>query len=153
MGDVQVAFGILIWFVQCPSYLLWCTPPSSTFIESFISFNSSFLQMFGHLLGLGSFDSPKGPLALKQVSFSIISMVSNSYRIHHCPSGFFKELGPCYFNHNFMVEQHPFLFEALTQFDNNTFLLSLKGPKGLHLSILIIKKFRSHYERCKCPPS
>jgi hypothetical protein len=45
--------------------------PSFTFIEFFISFYSSFLQMFGHLLGPGSFDNPKGTLARKQVSLPI----------------------------------------------------------------------------------
>jgi hypothetical protein len=39
MGDVQVSFEILThYFVQQPSYLLGCTPPSSTFIKSFVSF-------------------------------------------------------------------------------------------------------------------
>jgi hypothetical protein len=65
-GDVQVAFGTLTHcFMQWPSYLFQCTPPSSTFIQSLISFDSSFLQMFGHLLGLGSFDNPKGFIAHK----------------------------------------------------------------------------------------
>jgi hypothetical protein len=58
MGDVQVTFGILIRFVQHPLYLLQCTPPSSTFTKSIISFYSSLLQMFAHLLGPRSFDSP-----------------------------------------------------------------------------------------------
>jgi len=48
MGDVHVAFGILIYyFVQDPSYFLQCTPPSSTFIKSFISFGFSLHKMFG----------------------------------------------------------------------------------------------------------
>jgi hypothetical protein len=73
MGDVQIAFGILIHcFVQHPSYLLWCTPPSSTFTDSLISFDFSLLQMFGLIFGLGSIDSPEGPLTCKQASFSII---------------------------------------------------------------------------------
>jgi hypothetical protein len=72
-GDVQIAFGILIHcFMQWPSYLLQCTPPFSTFIKSLISFDSSFFQMFGHLLGLGSFDSPKRFIAHKQASLPII---------------------------------------------------------------------------------
>jgi len=66
MGDVQVAFVILTcYFMQHTSYILRCTPPSSTFIESFISFNSSLHKMFKRLFGPGSFDSPKGPLAHK----------------------------------------------------------------------------------------
>jgi hypothetical protein len=56
-GDVQVAFGISSHcFVQRPSYLLGCTPPIPTFKES-ILFDSSLFQMFGCLLGLGSFDN------------------------------------------------------------------------------------------------
>jgi hypothetical protein len=71
MGDVQMAFGILTrCFMQHPLYLLQCTFPSFTFTKSFISFDSSFLQLFGHLLGLGSFDSLERPLARKQTSFT-----------------------------------------------------------------------------------
>jgi len=49
MGDVHVAFGILTCFMQCPLYFLRYTLPSSTFTESLISFDSSFLQLFGCL--------------------------------------------------------------------------------------------------------
>jgi hypothetical protein len=69
MGDVQVAFGILTHcFVQRPSYFLQCTPLFSSFIEFFISFDTYFFQMFGHLLGPRSFDNPKGYLARKRAS-------------------------------------------------------------------------------------
>ncbi len=72
MGDVHVAFEILIrCFMQHPLYLLQCTLPFSTFMESLISFDSSFHKMFGHLLGLRSFDSPEGLLACKQASLPI----------------------------------------------------------------------------------
>jgi hypothetical protein len=72
MGDVHITFGILTcYFMQHPLYILQCTPSSSTFTEVFISFDSSFLQMFGCLLGPRSFDNPKGPLTHKQVSFPI----------------------------------------------------------------------------------
>jgi hypothetical protein len=58
MDDVYVAFEVLIhYFVQQPSYLLWCIYIFSTFIESLI-FLGSFFQMFGHLLGPRSFDNP-----------------------------------------------------------------------------------------------
>jgi hypothetical protein len=100
-GEVYVTFGILIrYFVQWSSYLLQCTPPSSTFIESFISFVCSFLQVFGRLLGLGSFDSPEGPLACKQaflpINFNGIGLINN----HHCPINLFRELGLYNFSHN-----------------------------------------------------
>ncbi len=73
MGNVQVTFETLIHcFVQWPSYLLRCTPSSSTFIESLISFDFSLFQMFGCLLGLGSFDNPEGLLTRKQTFFPII---------------------------------------------------------------------------------
>jgi hypothetical protein len=72
MGDVQVAFGILTHcYMQQPLYLSCCTPPFPTFIDSFVSFNSSFLQVFGCLLVPRSFDSFEGPLAHKQASLPI----------------------------------------------------------------------------------
>ncbi len=72
MVDVQVAFEILTHcFVQHPSYHLQCTLPFSTFMESLISFDSSFHKMFGHLLGPRSFDSPEGLLACKQARLPI----------------------------------------------------------------------------------
>ncbi len=57
--------------MQRPSYLLQCAFPTSTFIESFIYLYSSFHKMFGPLLGLRSFDIPKGPLVCKQTSLPI----------------------------------------------------------------------------------
>jgi hypothetical protein len=69
----QITFGILTHcFIQRPSYLLGCTHPSSTFIESFSYFDSSFLQTFGHLLGPKSIDNPKGHLGHKLASLLII---------------------------------------------------------------------------------
>jgi len=126
MGDVHMAFGILNHcFMQRPSYFLWCTPPSSTFIESLISFDSSFHKMFGHLLGLGSFDSLKGILVHKQTSFLItfggIELISTSTI---APTTY---LGSWAFVTliivaRLMVDQCPFLLEALAQINNNTFL-------------------------------
>ncbi len=83
MGDVWVAFGILTrCFVQHSSYFLGCTPPSSTFIKFFIYFDSSLHKVFRCFLGLGFFDSPKGPLAFKQISLPItfdgIKLISTS---------------------------------------------------------------------------
>jgi len=80
MGDVQIVFGIVIHcFVQRPSYLLQCTLPSFTFTNFFISFDSSFLQVFGHLLGSRSFDILEGPLVHKQaslpISFGIVKFI------------------------------------------------------------------------------
>jgi hypothetical protein len=72
MGDVLLAFGILTYyFIQRPSYFLRFTPPSSTFIESFTSFDSSLLQVFGCLLGPRSFSNLDEILAYKQVSLLI----------------------------------------------------------------------------------
>jgi len=103
MGDVQVAFGILIhYFVHCPLYFLWCTPPSSTFTKFFISFDSSLPQVFGHHLDLGSLDSLKRPLACKQASLPItfggIRFISTSNITF---KSLFRELGPCCFNHSY----------------------------------------------------
>jgi len=125
MGDVQVAFGILIHcFIQRPSYFLWCTPPFSTFIKSLISFDFSFFQMFGHLLGLSSFDSPKGPLVRKQVSLLI---TFNGVRlILTLTIALEAYLGKwvlvvSFITARFIVDQRPFLLETLTQVNNNTF--------------------------------
>jgi hypothetical protein len=72
MGDAQATFGIIShYFMQWPSYLLRCIPPSSTFIKSHASFDSSFLQMFRCLLGSRSFDSQKGILVHKHAFLSI----------------------------------------------------------------------------------
>jgi len=125
MGDVQVAFGILIHcFMQHPSYFLWCTPPSSTFTKSLISFYSSFLQMFGHLLAIGSSDSPKRPLVHKQISLLI---TFNGVRLILISTIALKVylgnwvLVVSVIIARFTVDQHPFLFETFTQVNNNTF--------------------------------
>jgi hypothetical protein len=88
----------------------------STFTESFISFNSSFLQMFGHLLGLGSFDGLEGPLVCKQTTFPItfggIGPISTSTitQVAYLGNWAFIVL---IITIRFMVDQHPFLFEIL----------------------------------------
>ncbi len=125
MGDIQMAFGILTHcFVQCPSYFLQCTPSSSTFIKYFISFDSSLLQMFERLLGLGSFNSPKGPLAHKQaclpITFSGIELISTSTIAPTTYLGNWVFIALVIIV-RFMVDQHPFLVEALTQINKNTF--------------------------------
>jgi len=125
MSDVQVVFSILIHcFMQRPSYLLRCASPTSTFIESFIYLYSSFHKTFGHLLGLRSFDIPKGPLVCKQTSLPItfdgVKLILTSI------------IAPTTYLRNwafvistifamFMVDQCPFLLEALAGVDNNTF--------------------------------
>ncbi len=126
MGDVHVACGILIrCFLQCSSYFLQCTPPSSTFTKFFISFESSLLQLFGCLLGPRSFNSPKGPLARKQfplpIIFDGIRFISTSTI---APISYLRSwaLVTSIISIKFMVDQHPFLLETLAQIDNNTFL-------------------------------
>jgi hypothetical protein len=118
MGDVHITFVILIHcFMQQPSYLLQSTPPFSTFIESLISFDFSFFQRFEHLLGLESFDNPERPLAHKQVFFPITfggiglipmaTITSSTYLRSWALVASIVAI-------RFMVDQHPFLFEALT---------------------------------------
>jgi len=125
MGDGHVAFGILTrFFVQHSSYFLLCTPPSSTFIKSFISFDSSFHKMFRCLLGLGSFDSRKRFLARKQTSFPItfggfgVIVTSTITLTTYLRSW---ALVVSIIVARFMVDQHHFLLEALAQANNNTF--------------------------------
>ncbi len=72
LNDVQIAFGILIHcYAQHPLYLLCCTPLIPTLIKSFVYFDYSFLQMFGSLMGLWSFDSPERFLGHKQAFLPI----------------------------------------------------------------------------------
>jgi len=110
--------------VQRTSNLLWCTPPSSTFVESLISFNSSPFQVFQHLLGLGSFDSLEGLLACKWASlpktFSGIMFIS-TFTI--APTTYLGSwaLVVLVIIVRFMVNQHLFLLEALTWVNNNKF--------------------------------
>jgi hypothetical protein len=117
MGDAQVTFRIIIHsFVQRPSYVLQCTPSSSTFIESFVSFDSSF-QMLKCFLGQGSFDSLEGPLYHKQTFFlityngiefirtatiTLITYLWNWALVISTKAA------------KFMIDQHPFLLEAVT---------------------------------------
>jgi hypothetical protein len=124
MGDVQVAFRILIrCFMQHPLYLLQCTPIFSTFIKSLISLDSSLLQVFGCLLGPRFFDSPKRPLAHKQaflpIIFDGVKFISTSTII---PTTYLRNWAfvISIVVARFMVDQCPFILEALTQVDNNT---------------------------------
>jgi hypothetical protein len=119
MGDVQMAFGIIIHcLMQCPLYLLKCTPPFSTFIESVIFFDFFLHKTFVCLLGLRSFDSPERPLAHKQASLPItfggVRLILTS------------TIDPTTYLNNwafvvsiitvrFMVDQRHFFFEALAQ--------------------------------------
>jgi len=125
MDDVEVTFGIFIYyFVQHPSYLLRCTLPSSTYIKSLISFDSSFHKVFGHLSGSRSFDSPKGPLARKQTSlpitFNDVKLIS-TFTV--TPVDYLKKRGlvVLVIVVRFMVDQNPFLLETLARVNNNTF--------------------------------
>jgi hypothetical protein len=124
MGDVQVAFGILICcFMQRPSYLLQCTPSSSTFIKSFISFYSSLHKVFGCFLGPGSFDSHERFLIHKQtplpITFSGIELIS-TFTIARTSYLRNWALVASVIVVRFMVDQWPFFLEALARVNNNT---------------------------------
>jgi hypothetical protein len=111
--------------MQHPSYLLRCTPTSPTFIKSLNYFDSSLLQVFRRILGLGSFDNLVGPLARKQASFQItfggieLILIATIAPIAYLESW---ALVGSIIVVRFMGDQCPFLFEALTQVNNNTFL-------------------------------
>jgi hypothetical protein len=119
--------------MQQPSYLLRCTPPISNFMESLISFDYSLLQVFGCLLGLRSFDNPKGCLVHKQASLPItfggIKFILTTTMI---PTTYLWSwaLVASIIVVRFMVDQRPFLFEALTLVNNNTF------PFHQHLKVI-----------------
>jgi len=97
--------------------------PSPTFIDSFISFDSPFLQMFGCLLGSRSFDSLEGHLADKEAFFPItlgsIGFISTSTI---ALTTYLKSwaLVALIIMGRFMVNQCHFLF-ALVRVDNNIF--------------------------------
>jgi hypothetical protein len=77
------------------------------------------------LLDLGSFDNPKGRLAHKQVSISItfcdIELIPTATI---APTAYLRSwaLVASIITTRFMVDQCPFLLEALTRVNNNTFL-------------------------------
>jgi hypothetical protein len=151
MGDVQMAFEILTCcFVQHPSYLLWCTPLISTFTKSFFFFYSSFLQLFGHLLSPGSFDTLEGPLAHKQASllitFDCVRLISTSTVAPTTYLGSWVLVILVIVT--IMVDHCPFLLETLTQIGNNTFFFQqhLKAtcdlwPCPVHACLLPLKQF------------
>jgi len=121
--NVQVTFGIIIYcFVQHPSYLLWYTLPSSTFIKSLYYYYYYYyyyflLQVFGHLLCLGSFNNPKGLLAYKQaylpITFSGVGFIPT---IAIGPTAYLRNWAfiALIIHVRFMVDQCPFLFWSLS---------------------------------------
>jgi hypothetical protein len=93
--------------------------------KSLISFNSSLLEMCGHLLGPRSFNSPKRLLVHTQTSFPLtFDGVGFILRSTIAPTGYLKSwaLVVSIITIRFMANQHSFLFEVLTQVDNNTFI-------------------------------
>ncbi len=82
------------------------------------------LQVFGHLLGSKFFDSPKGLLTYKQASLPItFSGIGLIPTITITPRAYLESWAfiILVIDVRFMVDQHPFLFEALTQININTF--------------------------------
>jgi hypothetical protein len=80
--------------------------------------------MFGHFLGPRSFDNLEGPLARKQASFLIIfSGIEFILTTITAPTTYLGNwaLEASIIVARFMDDQHPFLLEALTRVDNNTF--------------------------------
>jgi hypothetical protein len=110
--------------MQWPSFLLWCTPPFSTFIKSFTSFDSPLLQVLGCLLGPRPFDNPKRPLTYKQaflpITFNGMGFISTTTIVLTYFGSW--ALVVSIITTRFMVDQHPFLFETFAWIDNNTFL-------------------------------
>jgi hypothetical protein len=76
-------------------------------------------------LGVGSFDSPKGPLARKQASLPItFGGVGLILTFTVAPTTYLRNwaLVAAIIVVRFMVDQLPFLLEALTQVNNNTYI-------------------------------
>jgi len=116
----------IYYFVQWPLYILRCTPLFSTFIKFIVSFDSSFLHTFEHLLSLWSFDSPKGHFTHKQVSipiaFNDIELVSIGTIASTTYLGSWALVASIIVI-RFTFDQRSFFLEALAQIDNNTFPL------------------------------
>jgi predicted secreted protein len=116
--------------VQHSSYFLWHTPPSSTFIEFFISFYSSLFQVFGRLLGPWSFNNLKRSLACKQnslpITFGGVKVISTSTIISTAYFGKWA-LVTSIIVVRIMVDQCLFLLEALTV---TTLVLGLRPRQG-----------------------
>jgi hypothetical protein len=80
--------------------------------------------MFGRLLDLGCFNNPKRFLAYKQASFPItfdgigLILIATITLVTYLRNW---ALVASIIVIRFMVDQCPFLFEALTQINNNTF--------------------------------
>ncbi len=72
LGDVQVAFGIVVrCFMQRPYYLPHSFPPFLDFQRHLASFYSTFIRVYGRLLGPSSLECPKASLVCQQSSFPI----------------------------------------------------------------------------------
>ncbi len=110
--------------MQWPLYLLHCTPPSPNFINSLVSFHSSFLQMFRHLIGARSFDNLEELLARKQASLPVtlggIGFIPTSTITPTTHLGNWAFVASIIIA-KFMVDQHPFFLKILAQVDNNIF--------------------------------
>jgi hypothetical protein len=82
--------------------------------------------VFGHLLGLKSFNNPKRPLTCKQTSLPItfggIELIAIATITPTTYLGSWAFVIPMIVT-RFMVDQCPFLFEALTKINNNNFPL------------------------------
>jgi hypothetical protein len=60
LGHIQIAFGILFWcFMQRSSYLFCAFSPLLNFRHQLAFFNSTLMQVFEKLLGLGSLECLK----------------------------------------------------------------------------------------------
>jgi hypothetical protein len=67
-----VAFGIVVrCFMQRPYYLPHSFPPFLDFQRHLASFYSTFIRVYGRLLGPSSLECPKASLVCQQSSFPI----------------------------------------------------------------------------------
>jgi hypothetical protein len=104
-------------------------------------FYSSFLQMFGCFLGLGSFNSPKGVIACKEAYFLIafggIKLIRTTTIIAIAYLGSW-DLGVSIIIVMFMVDQHPSLLEALTQVNKNTSKQHVIFYRPQHMCVFLL---------------
>jgi hypothetical protein len=103
--------------------------------------------VFGHLLGLGSFDNPEGTLACKQTFFLItFNGIGFILMTSIAPTTYLGNLTllTLILTARFMVDQHPFLLEALTRVDSNILFFQI------HLKVVFDLLSLS---TCTCLPS
>jgi hypothetical protein len=113
MGDVEVVFwdSHLLFFTTFFSYFFWCISLNSEFLKFFVSFDLILFQVLKQIIGLGSFDGPRGHLACHQ-AFSSHLIRKHWCHLFYChdPNYILGELGISCFILDFMMSFYHYYF-------------------------------------------